>query len=138
MELAEFKKTKFAEFLEYFEDEMPLQDRRVLWGYISTSIIDELFPTGQSEVNVEAVVMPNEVVGGGQWLELKDYLPIDVKKVRTKWESIYNIPTDEWIKIECDLNMLNNDSVPNTAKIFTLNHLPFCVIKILNESRREA
>ena len=77
------------------------------------------------------------LTGGGHWLELKDYLPIDIEMVKKEWISIYNIPTGMWNIIETDLNMLNNTCIPSTARLFTLNHLPYCVIKILNESHCE-
>lgn len=60
MELEEFKKTKYAEFNKYFENDMPMQDRYTLWGFISCAIIDEmikLFPTEQSEGQMQTRVM---------------------------------------------------------------------------------
>jgi len=137
------------EILEQIKDTIMLLHQMVLSGESTDGTatkmakqaiknIDEFLSTEQARSVVEPEVMPNEVIGGGQWLELKDFLPIDIEMVKKKWISVYNIPTGIWKSIETDLDMLNNTCIPNTARLFTLNHLPFCVIKILIDSRREA
>lgn len=65
-------------------------------------------------------------------LKLEDYVPIDIEHVKKKREKIYNIPNSGGSDIERSLKIINNKTLPNTLRIYQLNHLPYCVIDILN------
>lgn len=65
-------------------------------------------------------------------LQLKDYTPIDIDYVKKEREKIYNIPNSNMEYIKRDLQSINDKSLPNTLRIYLLNHLPYCVINILN------
>ena len=84
---------KMKEILEQIKDTIMLLHQMVLSGESTDGTatkmakqaiknIDEFLSTEQARSVVEPEVMPNEVIGGGQWLELKDFLPIDIEMVK--------------------------------------------------------
>ena len=76
-------------------------------------------------VGVNAAVRHN-------FLELENYVPIDIEFVRKERDKVYNVPNAGWDKIKPDLETINNLSAPITLRHYLLNHLPYCVIKILD------
>lgn len=66
-------------------------------------------------------------------LELDDFIPIDVEKLKARRDAIYNIPNDGFLSIEKDVFVINSSDYPMTLRLYLLNHLPYCVIEILKE-----
>lgn len=64
-------------------------------------------------------------------LTLEEYTPINIAVVKSIWEREYNVPNQRWESIESALEIINNDKLPNTLRLFNLNHLPFCIVEIM-------
>ena len=132
MDIKEFKKNKFAELNKNFENDMPIQDRHILWGFIELEIIDDLvklFPTEQARSEVEPEVMRflaesvamlyKLTTDIEEWLQLAKY---QYEKAEIKDRSVPNLSSIEFstkltsegyalmhkIKKYCDKNLSQN------------------------------
>jgi hypothetical protein len=66
-------------------------------------------------------------------LKIEDFVPINIEKVRKERDKVYNIPNSDWEKIKINLEVINSSFHPYTLRTYKLNHLPYCVIEIINQ-----
>jgi coproporphyrinogen III oxidase-like Fe-S oxidoreductase len=66
-------------------------------------------------------------------IELNKFLPINIDFVKKERDKIYNIPNNDWKAIKRDLEIINDITIPHTLRLYMLNHLPYCVIEIMQE-----
>lgn len=65
-------------------------------------------------------------------LELKDYVPIDKRYLSSQRAKYIDIPNDGWDIISRDIDIINNENLPTTLRVYKLNSLPFIIIQIMN------
>ena len=67
-------------------------------------------------------------------IELEDYCPIDLDRVKDKWDEILNIPNEQWglNHVAGQIMIVNDTELPNTLRTVKLNMLPNLVITILD------
>jgi hypothetical protein len=68
-------------------------------------------------------------------LQLSNYIPMPIERIKIRWDEIMNIPNDEWnrLDVERSINLINNRNAPHTLRTVTLNMLPVLVIRIMDE-----
>lgn len=75
----------------------------------------------------------HNVISESVFIELENYVPIDIDYAEKEYNRIFNIPNDSWKKIKQSLEVINTEEYPNTLRHFELNMLPYSVIKILSK-----
>lgn len=70
-------------------------------------------------------------------LELKDFIPIDKDKVKTRWDEIMNVPNDQWNirKLDHEIDVINDEDYPTVLRTVKLNMLPALVINIIKQNK---
>lgn len=69
------------------------------------------------------------------FLQLEDYVPIDIDYVENQHKKIFNVPNKQWENdndLRRDLRTINNIELPYILRLYLLNHLPFSIIHIIN------
>lgn len=66
-------------------------------------------------------------------LQLSDFYPIEIEKVKKRWDEIMNIPNDSWnqLEVEKNIRLINNTGLPHTLRVVQLNLLPALIIEII-------
>ncbi|WP_286755501.1 hypothetical protein [Roseivirga sp. UBA838] len=64
-------------------------------------------------------------------LNLEEFYPINGEQLKAEWARVFNIPNAQWSKIWAQIRVVNSNDLPRTLREFTLNQMPYPVIKYL-------
>ena len=70
-------------------------------------------------------------------LNVDDYIMINISEIKKKRDEIYNVPNSKWEDIQRDIDVINNNALPLTLRTYLLNHLPYCVIKWIQDKNKD-
>lgn len=65
-------------------------------------------------------------------LDLKDFIPIDIRYVASQRAKYLNVPNSDWDNIQRDIEVINNTNLPTTLRVYKLNCLPWIIIEIIS------